>query len=253
MNSILETIEKRQSLRNFGGPAVTDEEREQILHAAMRAPTAGNMMMYSVIQIRSKDTLQTLAETCDHQPFIAKASFGLLFLADLQKWHDYFVSVGLEKDYTEEELSPKASDLYLGLNDAVIAAQTAVIAAESLGVGSCYIGDIVENKEIHQALFSLPRWVFPAAFLVFGKAPENMTRPMTPRFDEKYVVFDETYQVLGSDDFSEMFARYAENEKEWGVSFGEKLFKRKIVSEFAMEMDRSVRAYWREWIGEEEK
>ena len=253
MNPILEAIEKRQSLRNFGGPAVTDKERETILHAAMRAPTAGNMMMYSVIQIRSKETLQTLAETCDHQPFIGKASFGLLFLADLQKWHDYFCSVGLEKEFSAEELAPKASDLLLGINDAVIAAQTAVIAAESLGVGSCYIGDIMEQKETHQELFSLPRWVFPAAFLVFGKAPEGASRPMTRRFDEKYVVFDETYQTLGADDFDEMFARYAEKEKEWGVSFGEKLFKRKMVSDFAMEMDRSVRAYWREWMGKEEK
>lgn len=253
MNPILEAIEKRQSLRNFGGPAVTDEERAMILHAAMRAPTAGNMMMYSVIQIRSKETLQTLAETCDHQPFIGKASFGLLFLADLQKWHDYFCSVGLGKEFSAEELAPKASDLLLGINDAVIAAQTAVIAAESLGVGSCYIGDIMEQKETHQELFSLPRWVFPAAFLVFGKAPEGASRPMTPRFDEKHVVFDETYQTLGADDFDEMFARYAEKEKEWGVSFGEKLFKRKMVSDFAMEMDRSVRAYWREWMGEEEE
>ncbi|BES64171.1 nitroreductase family protein [Gottschalkiaceae bacterium SANA] len=252
MNPILQAIEKRQSLRNFGGPLVTDEEREAILHAALRAPTAGNMMMYSIVQIRSKETLKTLAETCDHQPFIGKASFGLLFLADLQKWHDYFCSVGLEKDFTAKELEPKASDLYLGLNDAIIAAQTAVIAAESLGVGSCYIGDIVENKEIHQEMFSLPRWVFPAAFLVFGKAPEGASRPMTPRFDEKYVVFDESYQVLEADDFSEMFARYTEKEKAWGLSFGEKLFKRKMVSDFAMEMDRSVRAYVSEWMGEEE-
>ena len=252
MNPILEAIEKRQSLRNFGGPAVTDEEREAILHAALRAPTAGNMMMYSIVQIRSKETLKTLAETCDHQPFIGKSSFGLLFLADLQKWHDYFCSIGLEKEFTAKELKPKASDLYLGLNDAIIAAQTAVLAAESLGVGSCYIGDIVENKEIHQELFSLPRWVFPAAFVVFGKAPEGASRPMTPRFDEKYVIFDESYQRLGADDFSEMFARYTEKEKEWGVSFGEKLFKRKIVSDFAMEMDRSVHAYVREWMGEEE-
>lgn len=252
MNPILQAIEKRQSLRNFNGPAVTDEERKQILHAAMRAPTAGNMMMYSIVQIRSKETLARLAETCDHQPFIAKADFGLLFLADMQKWHDYFLSVGLDKKYGEKDLNPKASELYLGLNDAIIAAQTAVIAAESLGVGSCYIGDIVENKEIHQEMFSLPRWAFPAAFLVFGKAPEGSKRPMTPRFDPKFVVFEEAYRGVKPEEFSEMFGRYAEQEKEWGESFGEKLFKRKIVSEFAQEMDRSVLAYMREWMGEDQ-
>jgi nitroreductase len=253
MNETLKAIEDRQSLRNFNGPAVTDQEREMILQAAMRAPTAGNMMMYSIIQIRSRETLARLAETCDHQPFIAKASFGLLFLADMQKWHDYFVSVGLDQKYDKADLNPKASDLYLGLNDAIIAAQTAVIAAESLGVGSCYIGDIVENKEIHQAMFSLPRWTFPAAFVVFGKAPEGTARPKTPRFDPEFVVFDETYKGVSLEEFPLMFGRYADKEKAWGETFGEKLFKRKIVSDFAKEMNRSTLAYLDEWIGGDEE
>ncbi|MEX1329519.1 MAG: nitroreductase family protein [Desulfobacterales bacterium] len=52
--------------------------------------------------------------------------------------------------------------------DALIAAQTAVIAAESLGVGSCYIGEIMENYEEHKELFGLPKYVFLISLICFG-------------------------------------------------------------------------------------
>ena len=62
--------------------------------------------------------------------------------------------------------------------DALIAAQTAVIAAESLGIGSCYIGDIMENYEAHRDLFGLPQYVFPICLLCFGyPTQQQMQRP----------------------------------------------------------------------------
>ena len=78
----------------------------------------------------------------------------LLFLADYQRWHDYFLTCDIEKFRARSGLTmrlPEEGDLMLACCDAVIAAQTAVIAAESLGVGSCYIGDIMENYEAYQA------------------------------------------------------------------------------------------------------
>ena len=58
--------------------------------------------------------------------------------------------------------------LFLACCDALIAAQTAVIAAESLGIGTCYIGDIMENYEEHEELFGLPKYVFPIRLICFG-------------------------------------------------------------------------------------
>lgn len=73
-NVVLDILEHRSSTRAFardddGRPvAVTDEQRAAILHAASRAPSAGAMMMYSIVSIREQATLDRLADLCDHQP-----------------------------------------------------------------------------------------------------------------------------------------------------------------------------------------
>ena len=70
--------------------------------------------------------------------------------------------------------------------DALIAAQTTVLAAESLGIGSCYIGDIMENYEIHRDLLQLPKYVFPIALLCLGRpARELSERSRSSRFSRE--------------------------------------------------------------------
>ena len=68
---------------------------------------------------------------------------------------------------------PDEADLLLASSDALIAAQNTVISAEALGIGSCYIGDIMENYEIHKELFNLPPYVFPISMLCYGYYPEG--------------------------------------------------------------------------------
>ena len=97
------------------------------------------------------------------------------------------------------------------LCDALIAAQTAVVAAEALGIGSCYIGDIMENYEIHRDLFGLPQYVFPIGLLCFGYPTQGqMQRPMTPRFDRKFIVFPDRYRRLDAAGFDEMYRHMQE-------------------------------------------
>ena len=73
MNETICTIMKRGSLRRYKEENISDEHLDIILNAAMRAPTAGNMMTYSVITVRKEETKKKLAISCDNQPFIAKA------------------------------------------------------------------------------------------------------------------------------------------------------------------------------------
>ena len=107
-NAVLDTLEHRSSTRAFardddGRPvAVTDEQRAAILHAASRAPSAGAMMMYSIVSIREQATLDRLADLCDHQPMIAKAPWALIFVVDYAKWIDLFEHVGcFEPEFVE--------------------------------------------------------------------------------------------------------------------------------------------------------
>ena len=179
-NAVLDILEHRSSTRAFARDdddrpvAVTDGQRAAILHAASRAPSAGAMMMYSIVSIREQATLDRLADLCDHQPMIAKAPWALIFVVDYAKWIDLFEHVGcFEPEFVERtgkapRRAPGLGDFAIAAQDAVIAAQNAVVAAEALGLGSCYIGDIVENAEEVATLLDLPPYTMPLSMLIIG-------------------------------------------------------------------------------------
>lgn len=258
-NPVLDTLFNRTSLRTYSSEPVTDEELEAILHAAMRAPTAGNQMLYSILVIRDQETKEKLSKSCDHQPFIAKAPVLLLFAADQHKWFDFykknqvgeFCQAHKERGYSFE--APQESDLLLACEDTMAAAQNAVIAAESLGIGSCYIGDIVENYEYHQELFELPRYVFPLALLCLGHYRPEHKKVFRRRFDPKFVVFEEKYRQLTEEEYEEMFAEenkgYRPDNPYDADNFAQMFYARKTGAAFSKEMARSVRVALKEWDG----
>ena len=256
MNSTIQTILQRKSVRVYEHRPIADGIKAEILRAAMRAPTSGNMMLYSIIEVNDRTKKNMLAKTCDNQPFIAKAPLVLLFLADYQRWHDYFITCGVEQMIQNESLrTPAEGDLMLACCDALIAAQTAVIAAESLGIGSCYIGDIMENCEIHREMFNLPRYTFPVCLLCFGYPSQGqIKRKHTPRFDEKFIIAKDAYHRLTSEELTELFFKTervynSKITKEDIGNIGRQYYKRKFNSDFAIEMNRSVRAWLQSWSG----
>ena len=97
MNPTIELMNARSSTRAYDPAPLSDEEKQTILHTTMRAPTAGNLMLYSIIEIEDQALKDRLAVTCDDQPFIAKAPWVLVFVADYQKWIDLFARLGRGK------------------------------------------------------------------------------------------------------------------------------------------------------------
>ncbi|GAH18492.1 unnamed protein product, partial [marine sediment metagenome] len=89
-NQTIELIKNRKTIRTYDPKPLTQDEIDAIVQGAMRAPTAGNMMFYSIIQVTDQKLKDRLVVTCDNQPHIAKAPLVLLFLADMQRWWDYF-------------------------------------------------------------------------------------------------------------------------------------------------------------------
>ena len=254
MNNTLETIEDRISLRKYDKRDIDDNTLNQILHSAMRAPTAGNMMLYSIIVIRNKQTKEILSETCDNQPFIATAPVLLLFVADMEKWHRYF-QISKVDEFEEKRngkySSPSMVDLMLSISDALIAAQTAVIAAESLGIGSCYIGDILENYETHKELLNLPKYAFPISLLTLGYYEEGHKRNRRDRFDEKFVVFNEKYKDMSDIEIKEMFFEkekaFKENNSFDAENYAQMFYARKNGAKFFEEMKRSIEEMLKNW------
>ena len=261
MNPTLAVIHNRRSIRKYADTPLTREEKDAILNAAMRAPTAGNMMLYSIIEVEDQELKDMLAVSCDDQPFIATAPFVLLFVADYQRWMDLFNYSGAEAKCLEKNVSPRQpqeGDLLLACCDALIAAQTAVIAAESMGIGSCYIGDILENCEVHRDMFSLPQFTLPITLLCFGRpAVVKEHANVTPRFDRKFVVYQNRYQHVPDEDFAQMWSHVSERQfpdlspDEGAKTIARNTYNRKFVSDFSVEMSRSVKKWIERWNGSE--
>jgi nitroreductase len=269
MNPVIQVLLSRRSVRAYEPREIGEDAREEILGATLRAPTAGNMMLYSIIEVADPGAKATLARTCDNQPFIAKAPLVLLFVADYQRWYDYFILSGVEQlcaQRGEPMRRPEEGDLMIACCDALIAAHTAVIAAEALGIGSCYIGDIMENYEIHRDLFELPAYAMPVCLVCFGyPTKQQEERPQTPRFDQKFIVFLNRYRRLGKSELAEMFrdreARFAAGQDHsvhgtaagpaaGAVNVAQLAYTRKFNADFSKEMSRSVRTMLKAWKGE---
>jgi nitroreductase len=257
MNQVMEVLMKRKSVRAYEEREIEPEIQAEILKATLRAPTAGNLMLYSILEITDQAMKDKLAVTCDNQPFIARAPLVWIFLADYQRWYDYFLASGVEEICAQKQISlqkPEEADLFLACCDALIAAQNAVIAAESFGIGSCYIGDIMEQYETHKELLCLPQYVFPIGMLVFGyPTQQQKEQGYTSRFDEKFILFENRYYRLSKEEFDEMFAerqrRLAAGKSMKGITtVGQATYLHKFSADFSMEMRRSVREILKVWM-----
>jgi nitroreductase len=245
MNPVLESLIRRKSVRAFTSDPIPPEVKRAVLPAASNAPTAGCQQLYTILDITDQTLKEKLAVTCDDQPFIASAPMVLIFCADAQKWYDAYVSAGCAPR------APGAGDLMLAVEDAVIAAQNAVTAAWSLGVGSCYIGDIMENREAHRELLDLPPYVFPATMVVFGyPAPGQAKRRKPERYDPDFLVSENRYPRRSGEKLLQILSANsrAKSPEAWMRAF----CWRKYQSDFAREMSRSVRAYLAAFAPEEE-
>lgn len=241
MNNTISELIARKSTRAFTDREITAEERDLILTAAVNAPTAGNQQLYTIINVTDPAIKLRLVDSCDHQPFIAEGKMVLIFCADCRKWYKAFKAAGCAPR------EPGAGDLLLAVSDATIAAQNAVVAAESLGIGSCYIGDIMENCEIHREMLNLPEYVFPCCMLVFGyPTQQQKDREKPARAAMEHIVHENSYRDMDADELRELYSpkAVARPYEDWMQAF----CNRKYNSDFSKEMSRSVAEYLKDFL-----
>ena len=239
MNDTINGLLERKSVRVFTEEPVSDEIKKQLLECAAAAPTAGNQQLYTILDITDPNLKAKLAVTCDNQPFIAKAPIVLVFCADVYKWHQAFEHFGCAPR------TPREGDLMLAVCDTLIAAQNVVTAAHSLGLGSCYIGDIMELCEEHRALFNLPQYVFPAAMLVIGWPTQQQKDRCKPQRQPMHTVVRENQYVPHSQD--ELATLLEQNEGQTTEERFRAFCQRKYNSDFSREMSRSVAEYLKDF------
>lgn len=240
MNQTIQELSQRKSVRVYEDRRIPAEEKQAILQAAFQAPTAGDQQLYTILDITDPEIKHKLAVSCDNQPFISAGEMVLVFLADCRKWYDAYQDAGCEP----RELG--VGDFMIAMCDTLIAAQNAVTAAQSLGIGSCYIGDIMEKYEYHRELFHLPAHVFPAAMLVFGyPTKQQLDRKKPPRAEANSMVFENVYPDWTPQQREKLMRTYANGRDyaEWIAAF----CKRKYNSDFSREMSRSVEEFLKQF------
>ena len=247
MNEVLKQLHERKSVRVYEDRPVEEEVKRAVLEGALQAPTAGNMALYTILDITDPQIKAKLAKSCDDQPFIAAAPMVLIFCADYRRWYDVFCK------YVDDVRQPSMGDLFLAEADAIIAAQNAVVAAQSLGLGSCYIGDITENYEYHRELLKLPQYVVPAAMLCFGYPTEQQrSRQKLHRFHVEAMVHENGYDMGKSGKMQQMLTERTGHSAEALADWVRRFCKFKWNSDFSREMSRSCTEMVKAWCGEKE-
>ena len=244
MNETIRLLMERKSVRQFVQEPIPQEDVEAILNAAVQAPTAGNMTLWTIINVTDPEKKLALSKSCDNQPFIATAPLVLVFCADYKRWFDMYKTL----DLGEELRVPGEGDFLLAAADTIIAAHASVVAADALGYGSCYIGDIIENCDIQREILGLPEYVKPVCMAVYGRPTQNqIDRKKPPRFKVEELVHENTYRAIDAQQMVDMLAERQNLEGEaldrWLLAF----CKRKWNCDFSREMTRSAAQMIREW------
>ena len=197
-NETIKLLIERASCRSFSNQPVPDDLLSLILESGMHAATGGNLQPYSIIKITDADTKKKLAILNEEQMFIATAPVNLLFCLD---WHRLMRWAKLQK-------APFAANnsfrhFWISFQDTIIAAQNICTAADALGLGSVYIGTVLECFRELRDLFSLPPGVFPVVLLSLGYPK---VRPMPKKkLGLAVLVHDEKYHLMSDEELLAVF------------------------------------------------
>ncbi|MFC2036956.1 NADPH-dependent oxidoreductase [Chloroflexota bacterium] len=171
----IEQIHRHASIRAYKPDPVPARLVETIVAAGQRASTSSNLQTYSVVAVSDASKRARLAELCANQKHIPQAPVFLTWCADLGRLDRVCQLRGyrLSAEYVESFL--------VAAVDAAVAMQNTALAAESLGLGMCYIGAIRNHPEKVIDLLDLPRLVFPISGMTLGwPAVEPFVRPRLP-------------------------------------------------------------------------
>jgi nitroreductase len=187
-NDTLDVLVRHRSVRAFLPDAVPDGTIELLVAAAQSAPSSSNLQPWSVIAVEDPARKARLAALAGNQKHIEQAPLFLLWLVDLHRLE----SIGAARGTPTEGLS-YFETLLLGVVDTAMAAQNAVVALESLGLGAVYAGGI-RNKPAEVAReLDLPPQVFALVGLSVGYPDPAAPASVKPRLPQDAVLFREQY------------------------------------------------------------
>ena len=190
-SEVLEHQLAHRSVRSYRPDPVSDETLAALIAAAQSAPTSGNLQLWSVVAVRDDERRARLAQLAGDQQFIVEAPLFLVWLADLARARQVTAEVGSATaegaDFVEAAL--------LSFVDVALAAQNASLAAESLGLGTVFVGAIRNRPLDVAAELGLPPNVFPVFGLTVGHPDRLDQTNVKPRLPQQAVLHHERYAL----------------------------------------------------------
>lgn len=185
MNDVTELLKSHRSIRKFTDQAVSDELINEIVACGQAAATSSNVQATTVIRVRDGEKRTKLAELAGGQPYVASAGAFMVFCADL---HRSKLACELQGGHFSEGMT---EHFIIATADVALFAQNCVVAAESLGLGICYIGGLRNNPQDVSELLELPDQVYPVFGLCLGYPDQHPE--VKPRLPLSTVLKEETY------------------------------------------------------------
>jgi len=193
-SAVLDLELAHRSVRRFGSRPVTDDELTALIAAAQSAPTSSNLQPWSVIAVRDPARKARLAALAGNQAFIVQAPLFLVWIADLGRARRLARRAGVRLDavaYLETTI--------IGFVDTALAAQNAVVAAESLGLGSVFVGAIRNRPDEVADELDLPEHTVAAFGLAVGLPDPDEDAGVKPRLPQAAVLHHERYDAAAAD------------------------------------------------------
>lgn len=184
-NPVTALLRAHRSIRKFEDRALDDHTVREIVACGQSAASSSNVQAVSVIQVKSPEKRQRLAELAGGQGYVSSAGAFLVYCADLHRPASACAAQGgqFEPGMTEHFM--------IATIDVALSAQTAVIAAESMGLGICYIGGLRNNPAEVAELLQLPDQVYPVFGLCLGYPAQDPE--VKPRLPLDAVLMQEVY------------------------------------------------------------
>ena len=198
---MIEQLLSHRTIRKYKGNPVGEETIRKILEAGCRASTTGNMQLYSIIITREMSGKKALASCHFNQPMVLNAPLVLTFCADFNRFDKWCKLSKAEPGY-DNFLSFVTAAI-----DALLVAQNVTIAAESEGLGVCYLGTTTYLAAKIIDILKLPKGVVPVTTLTIGWPDENLEQ--VDRLPLDAIVHQETYLDFTDD---QILRAYCEKE-----------------------------------------
>ena len=193
----MESIKNRRSIRKYKSQDLSEEVLNELLETAFRAPTMGNMQLYSVVVTRDPAMKAKLAPLHFNQPMVTSAPVVLTFCADFNRF---------SKWCEQRQATPGYDNFISFLNaasDALLLTQNFCTLAEEKGLGTCFLGTTIYNPAQIIDLLNLPKQVVPVATITVGYPDEHPQQ--TDRLPLKGIVHQETYKDYTEQDIDDIF------------------------------------------------